>query len=187
MRRVIAQHGASLRIESCICSGGFGNIKLGISRYKNASRVFPHIVLTDLDQHTCASELMTSWKIRKLPPAMLFRIAVRSIESWLLADRERIADFLSIPMVKVTHAPEALVDSKRELFALARGGRRRRMASEICPEPGSVARQGPLYNAHMVRFVNENWRVEIAAQAAQSLARTCQRIRELELRLSDEQ
>ena len=185
MRKVIAQHAASLRIANCILSGGVGNIKVGIPKYRNASHVLPHVVLADLDQHACASALMTSWGVRELPPAMLFRVAVRSIESWLLADRDCIADFLSIPRVKVSQSPEALADGKWELVSLARRGRKRRLASEICPEPGSAAKQGPLYNAHMAKFVREHWREDVAALSAPSLARACHRIREFELRLQN--
>lgn len=186
MRKVIARHAISLEIDRCIISGGVGNIKIGMQKYMNASNVLPHVVLADLDQHDCASALMTSWGVRELPRSLLFRIAVRSIESWLLADQQGIADFLSIASVKVRQRPEELVDSKRELVSLARRGRQRRLASEVCPEPGSAAKQGPLYNAHLVRFVRESWRVDVAARSAPSLARACQRLGEFQSRLQNE-
>lgn len=186
MRKVLAHHGGSLRIGTVITSGGFGNIKTSFAKFKTACRALPHIVFTDLDQHACPSSLKSDWRIGDLPPSLLFSIAVRSVESWLLADRDRMAAFLRIPTVKIAQAPESLADSKRELISLARRARSRRLASEICPELGSVARQGPLYNAHMIRFVRESWRVSVAANSSQSLARACQRIDELEARLEDD-
>lgn len=180
MRKVIASQTPTVSIGSrVIRSGGFGNIKKQMPKFKNACFFFPHIVLTDLDRHLCATALLTDWSIQKLPSNMVFRIAVRSVESWLLADRESIAHFLSIPKSKVSQAPEALIDSKRELLSLARKGRRRRLESELCPAIGSIAKQGPLYNAHMVRFVRDSWQVDVAAEIAPSLSRARHRISEL--------
>lgn len=43
--------------------------------------------ITDLDRNACVSTLMDSWSHdRKPPEKLVFRIAVREVESWLLAD-----------------------------------------------------------------------------------------------------
>lgn len=184
MRKIIASRAGVLEVaDRVIRSGGFGNIKSQFPRFKSACHAFPHIVLTDLDRSPCASALINAWRIEPVPARLVFRVAVRSVESWLLADREKIAAFLSIPSVKISHQPESLEDSKRELLRLARRARSRRLASELCPAMGSVARQGPLYNAHMVRFVQETWRVDTACESAPSLARACLRIHELAARI----
>lgn len=177
MRKVVAECCPSLSIgERVIRTNGFGNMKASIERYKNACNVLPHVVLTDLDQHACPTALMNSWGLKRVPPRMLFRIAVRSIESWVLADRDKIADYLLVAKSKVHPSPDELPDSKQALVALARKGRQRRLALEICPELGSAARQGPLYNAHLTRFVATNWRVNEAAASSESLARTRTRL-----------
>lgn len=185
MRKVIAHRSSSLKVGTVITSGGFGNIKKGFGRFKTACRAVPHVVCTDLDQHASPCDLRSNWQIGELPATLMFSVAVRSIECWLLGDREAMADFLLVPRAKITHAPESLVDSKKELISLAKRCRSRRFTAEMCPEPGSLARQGPLYNAHMVRFVRDSWRVDAAEGASKSLARACRRIGELESLLSD--
>jgi hypothetical protein len=64
--------------------------------YNKAAHILPWFVLVDLDMDAqCPSQALTQW----LPdPAakMRFRIAVRSVEAWLLADRESIAKFLAV-------------------------------------------------------------------------------------------
>ena len=40
-------------INRVICTNGNNQIKQGIEKYKNASNVFPHVVLTDLDHYPC--------------------------------------------------------------------------------------------------------------------------------------
>lgn len=187
MRKVIAHRSRSLKVGTVITSGGFGNIKKGFGRFKTACRAVPHVVFTDLDQHASPCDLRSNWQIGELPATLVFSVAVRSVECWLLGDRDAIADFLLVPKAKITQAPESLVNSKKELLSLAKRCRSRRLASEMCPEPGSLARQGPLYNAHMVRFVRESWRVDAAEAASQSLARACRRLSELESLLSDGQ
>ena len=49
----------------------------------------------------------------------LFRIAVREVEAWLIADREALAGFLKIKIMHVPYKPEELVDPKRVLLELA--------------------------------------------------------------------
>ena len=185
MRKVIEHHSPTLAVAGRVfVTGGSGNIRANVERYRNASNVYPHVVLTDLDQYECPGALLADWSVGQLPPNLLFRIAVRSVESWLLADRERIAQFLQIPLNKVCQAPENVVDCKHELISLARRARSRRLATELCPATGSIAKQGPLYNAHMTRFVRESWRVDVATSGAASLKRACVRMSELSRRLS---
>src|SRR5262249_1796005 len=56
----------------------------------------PWLVLIALDQDaTCAAAARTAW-LPTPSPGMCFRIAVRAIEAWLLADREGLARLLAI-------------------------------------------------------------------------------------------
>lgn len=58
---------------------------------------------------------------------MCFRIAVREVEAWLLADAEQAAGFLAVPLARIPAEPETLPDPKATLIALA--GRSRK---ELC-------------------------------------------------------
>jgi hypothetical protein len=155
---------------------GFGQLKVGIPKYRNASLDLPHVVLTDLDRYACPRELLTDWRATQLPASMLLRIAVREVEAWLLADRAGIANFLNIPRTKVPTDPETIADPKQTLVNLARKSRRRRLAEEIAPSAGSAAPIGPMYNSHLSWFASTGWNVASARISAPSLDRTMNRI-----------
>lgn len=155
---------------------GYGRLKKGMNKYREASRIHPHIVLTDLDRCPCPPQLIDNWNANRLPPQLLFRIAVREVEAWLMADRDGIAEFLKINVNKIPYEPETLEDPKQTLVNLARKSRSRKLSQELVPEAGSSASIGPLYNPHFINFVSEHWNVEQACQHAPHLAKTLRRI-----------
>lgn len=155
---------------------GYGNLKKGMTKFREASRFIPHIVLTDLDRSPCPPSLIDDWKATELPTNLLFRIAVREVEAWLLADRTGISEFLHIDVTKVPYYPEMEDDPKRSLINLARKCRKRRFSEEIVPSPQSSASIGPLYNYHFINFVNTRWDIREACQNAPSLDRALSRI-----------
>ena len=111
-----------------------------IAGFNQAAWQEPWLVLVDLDNYDCAPLLLGDW----LPsPAshMLLRVAVREVESWLLADRQAMAGFLAVSTALMPRAPEALADPKLELVNLAKRSRRRAIRQDIVPRPGSE-RQG---------------------------------------------
>lgn len=155
---------------------GYGKLKKGMTKFREASRFIPHIVLTDLDRSPCPPSLIDDWKATELPTNLLFRIAVREVEAWLLADRTGISEFLHIDVTKVPYYPEMEDDPKRSLINLARKCRKRRFSEEIVPGPQSSASIGPLYNYHFINFVNTRWDIREACQNAPSLDRALSRI-----------
>jgi hypothetical protein len=176
MSKLVACSGRNFTINRVFNARGNVRLREGMAKFRAASRVLPHIVLTDLDRCPCPLELINNWSARQLPPQLLFRIAVREVEAWLMADRAGIAQFLHIDISKVPQAPETEEDPKRTLINLARKSRKRRLAQEIVPETGSTAKIGVLYNAHFVNFVNYFWDIEQARLCAPSLDRTLSRI-----------
>jgi len=171
MNRLVEFSGHNLVVNRIFNARGNGKLRSGMTKYREASRILPHIVLTDLDRCPCPPELINTWNANQLPAQMLFRVAVREVEAWLIADRTGIAKFLHIDVSKVPHSPEAEEDPKRTLVNLARKSRKRRLAQEIVPETGSSASIGPLYNVHFVNFVNSEWDITSACQCAPSLAK----------------
>ncbi len=176
VRKLIQATGRKFVISRIMNARGYGRLKSGIPKFRNACHVLPHVVLTDLDQYPCPPALLQDWKAQSLPPQLLIRIAVREVEAWLLADRSGIANFLSVAKNKVPQYPEAEVDPKRTLINLARKSRRQRLAMELVPEMGSSASIGPLYNARLSEFVTLSWDVECARMASPSLDRTLSRL-----------
>lgn len=176
MRRLIASSGRDFAIDRLINTRGNSQLKAGMRKFKSASHGLPHVILTDLDRYTCPPALLEHWRAVHLPPQLLFRIAVREVESWLLADREGIAEFLHVAVAKVPRNPEAELDPKRSLINLARRSRKRRLAEELVPSFGSSATIGPLYNTRLSEFVNSTWDIDRAKVLADSLSRTIGRL-----------
>lgn len=158
---------------------GNGNLKKGMTKFREASRFFPHIVLTDLDRFSCPLTLLADWGATQLPVNLLIRIAVREVEAWLLADRAGISNFLNIDISKVPNNPETVEDPKRALLNLAKKSRNRRLSKEIVPSPNSSASIGPLYNYHFINFVRTHWDIIKACQNSRSLDRSFLRISSL--------
>jgi hypothetical protein len=169
LRKLVTAARPDLVPERVFNARGKARLRAGLQRFKNASHVIPHIVLTDLDRLLCPPALLADWGAADLPPRCLLRVAVREVEAWLLADREGIAEFLAVAVTKVPREPEREEDPKRSLINLARRSRRRRLTEEILPGPGSSAPIGPLYNSHLTVFVADAWSPERARVCAPSL------------------
>lgn len=176
MCKLVRATGRGFVITRIMNARGCGQLKAGMAKFRTACHVLPHVVLTDLDQYPCPPALIAAWKAKALPPQLLLRIAVREVEAWLLADRDGIANFLSVAKNKVPQDPEAEVDPKRTLINLARKSRKRRFSIELVPETGSSASIGPLYNVRLSEFVTTNWDVERARTASPSLDRALSRL-----------
>lgn len=177
MEKVLAHTGRDYVVLRPLVERGVGNIRRSVTKYLNASRALPHVVLADLDQTVCAPLLRQQWGVAVLPRTMLFRVAVREAEAWVLADRAGFADFAGIPASKISLAPEALADPKQQLVNLVRRSRNKRLAAELVPAQGSAVSIGPLYNERLGQFVRERWDVEAAIANSPSLERTVARLR----------
>ena len=146
--------------------------------YNRAAQFRPWIVLVDLDQDAeCAPPARAQW----LPAPsrfMCFRIAVRKVESWLLADRETLAAFLGVAMSHVPTLPEMLDDPKQTMINLARRSRRSAIKVDMVPRPESGRSEGQAYMSRMIEYAQGPWRPDVAAQHADSLQRLCRRLAE---------
>lgn len=176
MQRMLSFTGRGYFVKMPLITRGAGAIKKSIAKYCQASHVLPHVVLTDLDQVDCPSALRAQWGILQLPRTMLFRVAVREVESWILADRVGFATFAGVPVSKVTQDPESLRDPKQELVNLVRRSRKKRLAIELVPAVGSSVSIGPLYNERLGAFARNEWDIGAAMLNAPSLKRTVTRL-----------
>ena len=180
IRRLAAD--LDIHMDAVFGRSGKPHLREKITGYNQAARFSPWIVLVDLDDEECAPSLCGEW----LPtPAegMCFRVAVREIESWLLADRARIAAFLGIQESRVPSIVDDLDDPKRTLIDLARRSRRRAIREDMVPRHGSGLSIGPAYTSRMIEFVSvegqNRWRPEAAAQASPSLSRCIKALEQL--------
>jgi hypothetical protein len=142
--------------------------------YNQAAQFSPWIILIDLDDDDdCAPPFRRSC-LPNPAPYLCFRIAVREIESWLLADRERLAKFLSVAVSRIPLDPEKLDSPKSTMVEIARHSRRRDVREDMVPRPGSGRKVGPAYTAQLIDFARDSkrgWRPDVAAKASDSLNR----------------
>jgi hypothetical protein len=145
-----------------------------ITRYNAAARHSSWAVLIDLDNDAaCAPTLQKKW-LASPAPRMCFRIAVRAVETWLLADRQRFAQFLSIPVSRIPPVLESVDDPKLLLVNLARHSRKRAMREDMVPRQRSGRKVGPAYASRLMEFVEDTttgWRPDVAAEESDSLKR----------------
>jgi hypothetical protein len=145
-----------------------------VTAYSHAARLAPWVVLMDLDRDADCAPILRNRLLPDLAPALCFRIAVRAIEAWLLADRERFAEYFGIVLSKVPPQPEVLTDPKRAVVDLARSSRRKEIRHDLVPRQESGRTVGPAYTSHLLAYIQEGpngWRPSIAAEGAQSLKR----------------
>lgn len=108
-----------------------------VGGYNNAAQFAPWVVLVDLDRDCdCAPPCTQRW-LANPSAQMCFRVAVRAVEAWLLADRERMAQLLGLKVALLPEDPDNLDDPKRELVNLARRARRRAIRDDLVPRDGS--------------------------------------------------
>ncbi len=144
-------------------------IKQKILAFNQAANKTPFLVCVDLDQVECPPVLIRRWIDFNLNSKMLFRIAVREIESWLLAHRINIAKYLHVSKANITREPENLLDPKQTLINIARKSKSRTIRNGIPPSDGSTAKIGPNYNAALTEFVITSWDPLVARENSLSL------------------
>lgn len=150
---------------------GKSALQKSIRGFNQAAQRQPWIVLVDLDrEHECAPPLREEW-VPVAAPHLCFRVAVRAIEAWLLADHETLARFLRIARDRIPREPESLPDPKRALVDLARASRLRAMREDVVPRTGSGRAVGPAYTSRFIEYVQSDWRPDAAAQRSESLGR----------------
>lgn len=172
VRRLLLDAGRDYAVGTVFGRGGFGYLR---SRAKNwnaaAAAGTPVLLLTDLDQHACPSGLIDDWLNCEPHANLIFRVAVREVESWLLADRVGFAGYLGISVVNVPLQPDQILHPKQSLVNLAHRSRTRALRDAIVPRRGSTAIQGPDYNGCLGEFVRNHWNREGAAEMSPSLNR----------------
>ncbi len=135
-------------------------------------------MLTDLDSSDiCPPTLIRSWIRGPLNPWFFFRIAVIEVESWIMADRDALSEFLSIPIHRVPRNTDNIPNPKEFLVSLARRCTQRTVREALVPARGANRVVGVRYNAMLSNFVHSQWNLERAASISPSLKRTVDRIR----------
>lgn len=170
LRRLLAE----CRLPEPIVYGKQGKaaIHKQLRSYNAAARHTPWIVIVDLDSEADrAPQLVSDW-LPESADLMHLRVAVHAVESWLLADAQRIGKFLGVPLSRVPTNPDTLPDPKLTLINLARRSRSRALREDMAPRPESGRTVGPAYVSRLIEFatdMTDGWRTRTAAQASPSL------------------
>lgn len=161
---------------------GKGNLDKKIGGFARAARHSPWLIIRDLDRDAeCPPDLVRALLQEDLPERLCFRIAVRSMESWLLADWQNFADWLQLSPDLIPRQPELLEHPKRFVADLARRSRSREVRERLAPDPESGAQVGPEYEAAVAEYIRGHWNPERASacERSESLRRTLQALARL--------
>lgn len=139
--------------------------------YNAAARHMPWVVLVDLNGDADCAPTFVAEHLPAPAKQMLFRVAVRQVEAWLLADVIRFARFIGVSRARLPGDPDSLANSKRAVVEIAGHSRDRRVREDLVPSAGSGRHVGPGYVARMIEFVQQAWSPEDAADRSDSLRR----------------
>jgi len=175
-RNAQLEHSLVFRNGFPAVTGGYGVIKSNCEAYLNMARAGIHtFILTDLDTAECACSLIRNWFAIPhndnvvLPSQCIFRVTVREVESWIIADHAAWAEFIGIPAANFSTQPDQLDDPKRHLLNVIRRKGRKKIHREMLPQ--GAAHIGPRYNEVLCDFVDSSWEPERAATMSPSLDR----------------
>lgn len=169
------------RIGNVFGREGKALLRRQITGYNLAARRTPWLVLVDLDADAeCPMALVRTWLPRHVAEYLCFRVAVREIESWLMADRTTLSAFLRVRSGQVPRDPESLEDPKRAMISLASRSTNRSIREGMGRDRGKGRRVGSAtYSRRLADYVRGTWRPEVAAEHSESLSRTVTCLRRL--------
>jgi len=136
------------------------------------------VSITDLDTRACAAALIRDWfaippaEALILPKEVVFRVAIREVESWIIADVKAWADYIGIPRGNFSTAPDELSDPKLHLLDVVRRKGRKSCHKGMLPRPDGTASIGPEYNNVLCEFVRTHWSPTRASAHSPSLRRS---------------
>ena len=161
-------------------ANGKGVIDRDIKKYWEAARFIPYVIFRDLDRDEggcpVAVRSMLSSKTPGESPDLLIRIVDQCIESWILADRQGVAEFCERPIASVRPRDSRPKDHLLRLFQKAQ------FKDAVLREGGKLA-FGPAYVTHLHHLMTHHWSIERAAAESDSLRRALKRLTDLHDRL----
>ena len=167
--KIIQSSSKSYEINRVYGRRGNDYIKKNIVGFNQASKITPFIILTDLDTVDCPVTLIKDWINFKKHANLIFRIAVKEAESWLISDLNNFADFMGVSKDAVDHYPEQIGDPKEYIVTLAKRSKKKNIREDIVPT--GTAQIGKNYNSCIGDFIIKKWNVNNAKKTALSLQR----------------
>jgi len=159
---------------------GNSYLKNNLKNFYQLSLYTPVFLLTDLDRKACPLKLIEEWhKSVTIPLShnLLFRVAVREIESWLLADNQGMQPLLQHKKPFIITNPDELPNPKEKLLRLALKSPKA-IREELVKQKGETVSQGIGYNTTLPQFVYTSWCPKRASEHSESLRRACERLKQ---------
>jgi hypothetical protein len=164
---------------------GIGYIRSKWKGFYEASKGSPYLIMIDLDSNECAPSLRKEMGVPSNTMNFIFHIAVREIETWILADIRNFLAYFKIPSsisVKFPNNLEDIPDPKEFLISLIKHSTKREYIRAIVPESGSTARVGKYYNTYLIDFVQKRWDIDTARDKSESLRKFIDELKKLIVR-----
>jgi hypothetical protein len=177
IRRLLEDAGLPLGLP--IDCGGKARLDAELKGYNGAAQGSPWFVLRDLDDDApCAGKFLAGLRF-KPSRWMCFRLAVRELEAWLLADKEAVSRFFRVDERHIPNHPDLETDPTASLVALARKSTSSTVRKAMVPAPNMGVQVGPLYEATLIEFGEKAWHLDRACQRSPSLKRARDALRAL--------
>ena len=137
--------------------------------------------LVDLDvyDYPCPPALLRDWLgIEQgadivLPPQTILRVAVRTVEAWIMADRKEFARYFDLTESLLPVIPDDKLRPRSVFISLLRKKGTKKFRWML---PGD-SHIGPEYNSILCDFIERHWSPIRAEQNSPSLKRTMERLR----------
>ena len=176
--KLIALVGCEARVISA--SGGSSVIDAKLGRWSQPSNRMPMLIVRDWDQADnvdCPGELVGKLAGADRPTNIALRIAVRSIESWLMADRDAAAGYFRTPSIPTD--PDSLERPKLALVSACRKSKLKAIREGMAPKGSGGGTVGTDYTRLLTDFARDHWDPRRAAVNSPSLDRTLARLSQL--------
>jgi hypothetical protein len=182
-RRLLAELPETIEVFPVLQHGGRGYLRAKMKSWTQMSQRQGVLILTDLDRLECPLALLGDWlKDQTMPPSLLLRIAVRTVESWALSDHAAMRRLVG-PRVALPPRPDELPNPKQHLLKLAERAPRE-VRLDLVKQQGAMASQGLGYNARLSEWIRSAWSPSRAAEISPSLRRARERLRERDAQLA---
>ncbi len=180
-KKLVQQVLPSINIDCSLGKQGFGYIKSKMKAWNEISEYKLILVVTDLDNHECAPKMRHEWTKGLKPNSnLLFRIAVREIESWLLADHLSVKKVVKTT-AKIPESPDLLNNPKQTLLNLIDKYGYRQFKEDLIRKEGNNCFQGIGYNNVLSAFVESTWSASRAAKRSDSLRRSIDHLQSIDV------
>lgn len=162
--------GLAIRLP-IIDASGKGAIDAKLDGYAKAANGSPYLVVRDLDKDAnCAPTWLAKRAPKQAGPFFSLRIAVREVEAWFLADAKNAAACLHVNEEAIPIDPDAELDPKARIVALARRSTKPAINKGLVPRAGVSRPVGPDYEGWLIKS-GESWNISRALKRSDSLRR----------------